>query len=225
METLVTIIIPAYNYGQFIEEAIESALAQTVKCEIIVIDDESTDNTAELVAKYPVKYIFQKNKGLSGARNRGIMEAKGKYIMSFDADDILKPDAIENHLELMDDNSIVTCGLMAFGSENYVARPRQADLKTLLQTNVIYSNSMFPKQKAIEAGLFDESMKKGVEDWEMWIRMAEIGVEFKTSDKIGLLWRRHPSTMSDTMANPNWDENMKYFRTKHKHLYEKYNIE
>lgn len=149
----VSVIVPAYNYGQYIAETLESILAQSVPAhEVIVVDDGSTDTTAEIVKKYPVTYLYQENKGLAAARNTGIKHATGTYIMSVDADDILKPEAIKEHLKLADEKSIVTCGLMAFGAENYTARPRKATVDILLKTNVIYSNTLFPKQAWCDVG-------------------------------------------------------------------------
>lgn len=223
----VSIIVPYFNYKDYVAETLESILAQSVKPhEIIVIDDGSTDGGVEIIKKYPVKLIQKKNGGLASARNAGIKEATGKYIMSVDADDILRPDAIKEHLALADEKSIVTCGLMAFGAENYTARPEIASLELLLKRNCIYSNSLFPRQLAIRVGLFDESevMRLGLEDWEMWIRMAKCGATFKTSDYIALLWRRHSLSMSTQSANPNWEIIMKYFQEKHKNLYELYKL-
>lgn len=94
----VSVIIPTYNYGRFIKEAIDSVLAQSfVDYEVIVIDDGSTDNTAKIVkmiCKENVSYIYQNNKGASSARNRGIAESKGKYLLFLDADDSLNKDQL-----------------------------------------------------------------------------------------------------------------------------------
>ncbi len=217
MET-VTVIIPCYNYGKYLDDAIQSVLNQSVKAhEIIVVSDGAIDNSVEIARKYPVKIIEKPNGGLASARNAGILAATGKYCMSFDSDDLMRPDCIKEHLKLAGDKTIVTCGLMAFGAESYTARPEKATLKILLERNCIYSNSLFPRQVAIDVGLFDEhpTMRLGLEDWEMWIRMAKHGAEFKIGDYIGLLWRRHPEAMSTASANPNWKKIVAYIQDKH----------
>ena len=225
MEKSVSVIIPCYNYEQYLDEAIQSVLDQSVQTnEIIVVSDGAIDNSVEIAKKYPVKIIEKENGGLSSARNVGVEASTSTYCISFDSDDIMRPDCIKEHLKLAEENTIVTCGLMTFGSESYTARPSQADLPTLLERNVIYSNSLFPRDLCLEVGGFDEKMVLGLEDWECWIRMAEAGVKFVTNDYIALLWRRHPQAMSEQKANPNWAKNMEYFRTKHKHLYKQYNI-
>jgi len=220
MET-VSVIIPMYNYGQYLDEAIQSVLNQSVKpYEIICVSDGAIDNSVEIARKYPVIVIEKANGGLASARNFGIKHATGKYMMSFDSDDIMRPDCIKEHLKLAEDNTIVTCGLMAFGSETYTARPEIASTELLMKRNVIYSNSLFPKALWDKIGGFDEGevMRLGLEDWEAWIRMAGAGAIFKTGDYIGLLWRRHPNAMSTASANPNWDKITTYIREKNKHL-------
>ena len=221
MENTVSVIIPMYNYGKFLDEAIQSVLNQSVKAhEIICVSDGAIDNSVEIARKYPVTIIEKENGGLASARNAGIRVATGKYIMSVDSDDILRPDCIKEHLKLAGDKKIVTLGLMAFGSENYTAYPQKATIEKLLKTNVIYSNSLFPKQAWIDTGGFDESeiMRLGWEDREFWLRCLGCGYESVVGTYIGLLWRRHNATMSDTSANPNARKLQEYIFLKNKHL-------
>ena len=94
---LVSIVIPCYNRAHFLHEAIESALAQTYSHrEILVVDDGSPENIAEVVAAYPkVRYIRQENSGVSVARNTGLKQSRGEYLVFLDADDRLLPEALE----------------------------------------------------------------------------------------------------------------------------------
>src|SRR5690349_15716190 len=98
LSVLVSIIIRCYNQGHFLGEAIDSALRQTYPhVEIIVIDDGSTDNTAEVVARYRgVRSIRQPNLGRCAAGNTGLGESRGEYLVFLDADDRLLPDAVES---------------------------------------------------------------------------------------------------------------------------------
>jgi glycosyltransferase involved in cell wall biosynthesis len=96
---LVSIIIPCYNQGHFLADSIESALAQTYgRTELVVVDDGSSDNTAELAARYPVRYIRQPNRGIAEARNCGFNATAGDYVMFLDADDRLTCDSVQAHL-------------------------------------------------------------------------------------------------------------------------------
>jgi glycosyltransferase involved in cell wall biosynthesis len=100
---LVSIIIPCYNQAHFLGEAIESALAQTYpRFEIIVVDDGSTDNTNEVAASYPgVHCVQQRNQGLSAARNTGLHNSTGEYIVFLDADDRILPNALHSGLDCL----------------------------------------------------------------------------------------------------------------------------
>jgi len=221
MDTSISVIVPCYNYGKYLHETLESILSQSVApLEVIVVSDGAIDNSVEVAKRFPVKIIEKENGGLSSARNAGIKVAEGKFIMSVDSDDILRPDCLKEHIKLADEKSIVTCGLMAFGSENYTARPQKATIDILLKTNVIYSNTLFPKKAWEDAGGFDESeiMRLGWEDREFWLRVIGAGYESKIGDYVGLLWRRHPQTMSDTTANPNHEKLQNYIYEKNKHL-------
>lgn len=97
---LVSVVIPCYNQAHFLPEAIESALSQTYhSIEVIVVDDGSPDNTAEVVARYPgVRCVRQENRGLGGARNSGFRASNGEYVLFLDADDRLMPNAVTAHL-------------------------------------------------------------------------------------------------------------------------------
>src|SRR3990167_7556109 len=98
----VSIIIPAYNAGKYIKGVLENLFLQTYRnIEIIVVDDGSTDNTEQIVKAYQnrgVRYIYQQNKGVAGARNAGIKEAKGELIAFLDADDFYLPEKIEKEV-------------------------------------------------------------------------------------------------------------------------------
>ncbi len=225
MDKTISIIIPAYNYAKYLPECIESVLNQSVKAyEIIVVDDESKDNTPDVCFPYQrdgkIKYLWQKNKGLSGARNTGIKYAHGEYIMCLDADDILRPDAIKEHLRLADPGSVVTCGLSWFGSETGTFRPQGATLESLLTHNTAYCNSLFPKRGWVEVGGYDESdtMRLGLEDWLFWIELAGKGYKFKTNDYVALLYRKHNSNMTKMTTHPNWKKITDYMVEKTKHL-------
>jgi glycosyltransferase involved in cell wall biosynthesis len=101
----ISVIIPTYNSAQYIREAIDSVLSQTYRdYEIIVVDDGSKDNTAEVLREYGDKilYLYQENAGTNPARSRGLKEAKGEYIALIDADDKWLPDKLQEQVEFMD---------------------------------------------------------------------------------------------------------------------------
>ena len=99
----ISVLIPTYNYSQFLLDAVKSVLAQDVPdVEIIVVDDGSTDNTSDIIKPYTdrVQYIYQENAGLSAARNTGIRNSTGEFILFLDADDVLGTEAIASQVAL-----------------------------------------------------------------------------------------------------------------------------
>src|ERR1700709_1307181 len=96
----VSVIIPSYNCADFVVGAVESALSQSLPdCEVIVIDDGSTDNTQQALDPYlrnpRFRVVYQNNRGLPGARNRGVRLSDSTYVAFLDADDTLRPDALQ----------------------------------------------------------------------------------------------------------------------------------
>jgi glycosyltransferase involved in cell wall biosynthesis len=204
----VTVVIPSFNSGRFIREAVDSALAQTVMpMEVIVIDDGSTDNTTEIIAAYApdprVRYIRQKNAGQSTARNNGIRAAQGEFIALLDADDRWKPDKLEKQLGKFSDDSIgvVFSGSQVFDehgvrSENRADESSCADmLQSLITGTAFIPSSVVVRKRCFDScGLFDESLKK-VEDREMWIRLAKRYRFSCTSDCL-VDYRLHASALN-----------------------------
>lgn len=193
MQSLVTAVIPVYNSAKYVREAIESASNQTYKnIEIIIVNDGSTDNTAEIIKKLmahsselmgKVRYIYQENKGPAAARNRGIREAKGEYIVFLDADDEWLPDKLEKQIKLLNENrnvGLVTCGRDVIDQlgKKTISLPkipvsRQKMLMAFTLGNIVGSCScvMLRKTCLNGVGCFDESLKVG-EDWDLWLRIA-----------------------------------------------------
>ena len=102
----VSVIVPAYNVARFIEGAIDSVLAQSyTDFELLIVNDGSTDDTVERCARHPdprIRIVDQKNRGLAGARNSGIREARGDYLAFLDADDLWRSDKLERHVAHLD---------------------------------------------------------------------------------------------------------------------------
>lgn len=184
----VSVVIPTYNYGRFIAEAIKSALDQTLKpIEVIVVDDGSTDDTAEIVRGFgeAVRYIRQENAGVCAARNRGVAESSGELIAFFDADDTWEPTKIEKQTALFSSDpqiGLVHCGMREFDSETGVTLDFLldgldgwvADELLLWEEPVITGPGgaiMVPRKVFDEVGGFDTRLKVG-EDCDFCYRVA-----------------------------------------------------
>lgn len=105
MSKIVSVVIPTFNREQVLERAIKSVLDQSYQnIELIVIDDGSTDNTKDICSKFDLKYLYQKNKGVSSARNLGIQNSNGEFISFLDSDDEWHPTKLKKQIELMNLN-------------------------------------------------------------------------------------------------------------------------
>lgn len=119
---LISIIIPCYNASKFIKETLTSILAQDIHdIEVVIIDDGSTDNTQELVAgiSEKVKYHYQTNKGVSYSRNMGLSLSRGKYVIFFDADDLMSKTFLRERIIILENNYSIdfVCGKVCFIDE------------------------------------------------------------------------------------------------------------
>jgi glycosyltransferase involved in cell wall biosynthesis len=184
----ISVVIPTYNYGRFIAEAIESVLRQTRAAdEIIVVDDGSTDDTEAVVAEFgdKVRYVRQENAGVCAARNRGVAESSGDVIAFLDADDIWHAGKIEKQLEKFAADAeigLVHCAMREFESETgetlrLHAEGMEGDVADELllweRTAIIgCGTAVMVSRKAFdEAGGFDTRLKVG-EDWDLCYRIA-----------------------------------------------------
>ena len=135
----ISIIIPCFNHQEYVATAIASALDQTIPCEIIFVNDGSTDNSLEIAKSFEnrIRIVNQVNKGLPSARNTGIMWATGDFVLFLDADDILQENCVEKIIEAIKNNpdaDIISPSFKCFGlAQNEVilmGNPTIEDFKT-----------------------------------------------------------------------------------------------
>lgn len=216
MQKIVSIVIPCYNQSQWLPDAVNSALNQTVPCEVIIVNDGSTDNTDEVAKQFYVdKYIIKENGGLSSARNTGIEAAKGEWILTLDADDKIAPDFIEKCLKYKDEYDIIGTGQEEFGDTDrkylFKTNPTHADF---LQNNQINCCSLFRKEIWEKVGGYEERIKIGLEDWQFWLKATYLGYKVATVPEYLFFYRKHGESMiSNVHRNLNEAHGtmMKYF--------------
>lgn len=182
----VSIVIPCFNHGEFLHEAVDSVLnANRSDVELIVVDDGSTDERTQqemhALETGRIRLIRQENKGLSAARNAGIRASTGQYILPLDADNRIRPAYIEHGVRMLDANpevGIVYSDRNVFGMrpDRWVAGP--FDLRRLMQSNYIDACAVFRRAVWEQIGGYDENMKQGFEDWEFWLSAYERGWQF-----------------------------------------------
>lgn len=195
---MISIIVPVYNQQDFLADAIQSALDQTISCEVIVVNDGSTDNSLEIARRFPVKVIDQINKGLSSARNAGIMNATRDYILFLDSDDILLDTCAEKLLKLAHDTGadIIAPSIKTFGTQNgdtiLMANPTLEDFKS---ANRIPYCSLVKKEALLEVGGYSPRMYWGWEDYALWINLLRIGKTIVTTPEVLVLYRTKEQSM------------------------------
>jgi glycosyltransferase involved in cell wall biosynthesis len=206
----VSVVIPAYNQAQYLAEAIDSVLVQTYRnFEIVVVDDGSVDDTREVVQRYgtAVRYIFQANQGLAGARNTGIDYANGALIALLDSDDRWLPNFLERVLILTDNEPeaavyysgwqfIDANGNILPQSAHIRVVPPEAAADTLLRTNFLNCSAVVIRRDALLAvGLFDLTFRR-LQDRELWLRLSRAGYIFVGTPECLVHYRIHGSSLS-----------------------------
>ncbi len=206
---LVSIVIATYNMADFLPLAIQSALAQTYRnIEVLIVDDGSTDRTAEAVAPFlddsRVRYRTQSNGGQTIAKNRGIRDSTGEYVAFLDADDLWTPDKLEAQIPLFAASPAVGVVYSAFSYIDEKGNPlphvpdklhRGRVSGPLLILNFVGFGTSVVKRECFERlGLFNESLRMGI-DYDLWLRLST-QYEFDYVDRPLLYYREWPGQMS-----------------------------
>ena len=203
-----TVIIPAYNQGHYLAQAVESVLAQTdPDFEVVVVDDGSTDDTAQVAQGFSdprVRYVYQENAGLSAARNAGIAHARGRYLTFLDSDDLFMPEKLALLVEALETESqagLVAGQAIPIDEDGRLTgrafdQPLPREGRQLLLGNPLHVGSVLLRRSWQEkVGLFDQSLRS-YEDWDMWLRLALAGCPMRWVDKPVSKYRFHTAQMT-----------------------------
>lgn len=206
IKPLVSVIMPCHNASRTIEEAIDSALAQKVRLEVIVIDDASTDGSAQLVqekyADAPVRLLVnEKNLGAAASRNRGVQAARGKYVAFLDSDDAWAEGKVARQLKLLEKSGACLCctGRELLTSEGehtgrIIGVRRRITYRTLLRHNCINCSSVvLPAQIALRYPMEHEDSH---EDYITWLKILRDEGEAAGINEPLLLYRLSASGKS-----------------------------
>ncbi len=208
LNPVVSVVIPNYNHAKYISDAIASVLNQTFRdFEIIVVDDGSTDDSREVVARFGdgVRYIWQANSGLSAARNTGIAQARGEFIGVLDADDLYEPDFMSVLVPILQadpEAEAVYCGYRFVDGSNQPLPQVEARFispdhlfQALADGNFLVPESILVRKQCYDkVGLFDVNFR-ACEDVDMWLRITK---QYKVLGVTNILTRHRilPNSMS-----------------------------
>ncbi|MFW6195103.1 MAG: glycosyltransferase [Chloroflexota bacterium] len=193
MSPAVTVVIPAYNMGQFLGQTLESLAAQTfTDWEAVLVDDGSTDDTWQVFESFselPIRALRQENKGVAAARNKAIESSDSEFVAFLDADDVLLPDSLEARVSALrahpDAGMVYGRSLIVDGHGKHIGArgkriredilriPPEQAVPRLLERNTITTSTVMARRVCLEsAGGFNEDMKASGEDWHLFLRIC-----------------------------------------------------
>ena len=211
MQPLVSIIVPCYNQANYLSECLDSVRAQSYNhWECLIVDDGSPDNTPEVARQFEkqdrrFRYIKKENGGLPSARNCGIHQAKGEYILPLDADDKIHRDYITAALPVFQSNSqiaVVYCQARLFGTVNRRWYLPAFSPERLSKDNIVFCSAVIRKDMLDQVGGYDERLIYGKEDWDLWIGIHSAGGQFHRINKVLFFYRiKQQSMIADFRKN------------------------
>lgn len=224
MRIQISVIVPCYNQGIFLNEALQSVFDQTYfDWECIIVNDGSTDNTQEIAELWVKKdrrfsCITQLNSGLCAARNAGIEKAIGVYILPLDADDKIGRDYLQLAMQAFEKEpslKLVYCKAEKFGFESGSWILEDFSLKALATENMIFCSAVYKKEDWLAIGGYDKNMKFGLEDWEFWISLLKNGGRLLCLEYIGFFYQVKPISMVKLLDQEKRKYLFNYLSVKH----------
>ncbi len=230
MDLKVSIVIPYYNSGLYINEALQSIklCPNPSIYEVIIVNDGTKDPYSlaqlELLEKQGYTIHHQTNKGPAGARNTGIRHALAEYILLLDSDNKIRPEYITMGIRILDENpdvGVVYGNPHFFGEvgEERFGKAEPFDITRMIVDNYIDNCSVIRKKVWEEVGGFDEArVLFGLEDWEFWLRVGQTQWKFQPVDEVLFDYRIRKGSMI-TQVTERHREALRYIHTKHQSLY------
>ncbi len=207
MPTL-SVVIPCYNQGSYLAEAVASVDAQTFRdWEIVIVDDGSTDAETRRVLdqfSHPrARILRSENRGLAGARNLGISHATGRYILPLDCDDRIAPSYLSQAVNLLEANpalGIVYCRAEFFGSQSGPWLLPPFRLPEFIFEPAIFCSAVFRRSDWEIAGGYSTDMKSGYEDHDLWLALVKRGRLVHQIPETLFFYRRTPRSMAQSLT-------------------------
>ncbi len=227
---LVSVVVPCFNLGQHLHEAVDSVLSQTVDSyEILVGDDGSTDEDTRRVldtfSKPHTRLFRYPHRGLAATRNALISEARGTYLCALDADDVLHETFLERTLAAFEDDralTFVSTHLQMFGIDDRLwPEIDRCDLAALLVDDTVITAALVKRDAVIRVGGYDTNMPaQGDEDWDLWISLVKAGHRGRILPEVLFFYRRrHGSMIEDCTSGPTHLSLVNYIVRKHEAAY------
>ena len=223
----VSVIMPCFNHGEFLAEAVESVTrVRRDDIELVVVDDGSTDEKTqkemENLCAQGIKVIRQQNKGLAAARNAAVMASQGEYLFPLDADDRMRWGWIDSAIRILDSESqigVVYGDTQFFGALKDLWKPGPFDGDRLLHSNYIPCSALYRRLVWEQNGGYDGTMPvQGFEDWDLWVGALEHAWQFAYIPEVFFDYRRAEQSML-TRAKKSEAQVAEFVAKKHSRAY------
>jgi glycosyltransferase involved in cell wall biosynthesis len=223
----VSIVIPCFNHGEFLPEAVASVTRiGRDDVELIVVDDGSTDERArkemDALPAQGIKVILQENMGLAAARNAGILASQGEYLFPLDADDRLRSGWIDRGIGILDSDQrvgVVYGDTQCFGTHTDRWHVGPFDTERLLHWNFIHASALYRRSVWEQNSGYDGTMPvQGLEDWDFWLGTLQHGWRFSYVPEVFFEYRRNERSMITRTAGFE-DQVREFVAKKHGLLY------
>ena len=230
MTATATIVVPCYNDGAYIRDAVTSAQRQTYAAtEIVIVDDgsedEATRETLRQMEKEGLRVVWNDHRGVAHARNTGIRCATGTYILPLDSDDRIEPEYLAEAIAVMERDAsvgIVYCEADFFGEQTGKWGLPEFQTAFMLTQNIIFNAAVFRKSDWEAVGGYDETMRIALEDWDFWLSLLEKGLRPVRIPKTLFHCRKRPYGESHSRRSLSPEDKrqvLHYLAAKHRALY------
>lgn len=212
---IISVVLPVFNAEKYVSEAVASILSQTFSdFELIIINDGSSDGTLSVLQRHAekdsrIRLVSRENRGVVASMNEGIQLSRGKWIARMDSDDISLPYRFERQLQLLAKTDSDICGgwVKLFGAlESHVLKFPHSD--EAIKTTILFESpfahpTVMMKTNLLRQMQYDESYRKGSEDYDLWERAAQEGLRMTNVPEVVLLYRQHKAQMTSILLNDN----------------------
>ena len=227
----VSIIVPCFKQAEYLPETLDSVLAQTYQnWECVIVNDGSPDNTDEVVEQYLLqdhrfKYIKQENQGPSAARNNGIKDSCGEFILPLDADDLIAPSYLEKAVRVFEQDvntKLVYCKADKFGLINKPWVLDNYDYNRFIWVNCIFCSAIFRRSDFLKTGGYNVNMTNGLEDWDFYLSLLNRDDIVHRLDEVLFHYRIKQVSRNTEMSKQNQTEMLIQICNNHADIYDPY---
>lgn len=228
---LVSIIVPCYMQAEYLAETLDSVLAQTYQnWECVIVNDGSPDYMEEVAERYVAeddrfKYFWKENGGVAKARNYGIANSYGEYVLPLDADDLIEPTYVEKAVDCFlkfPETKLVYCKADRFGKENGYWDLEAYDYEKFIWRNCIFCTALYRRTDYNQAGGYSENMIYGDEDWDFLLSLLRKGDVVYRIDEVLFHYRIKSESRTWDSARPHIEESLIQICKNHPDIYSPY---